>query len=67
MGKESVTPLNVLEEVIHSYSLFLYQYDEISKEHNLGVQSIFHQTRNDIQSTPGKLAHLAKKGPPIFP
>ena len=32
--------------------LCLYHYAEISKEHNLGLQSIFHQTRNDIQSTP---------------
>ena len=39
----------------------LYHYAEISKENYLGVQSIYHQTSNDIQSNPCKLAHLAKK------
>ena len=31
--------------------LCLYHYAEISKEHNLGVWSMYHQTSNDIQST----------------
>ena len=47
--------------------LCLHHYAEISKEHNLGVQSICHHTGNDIQSTPRKSAHLAKKSPTIFP
>ena len=35
--------------------LFLYHYAEISKDHNLAVQSIYHQTDSDIQSTPTKM------------
>ena len=45
----------------------LYHYAEVSKEHNLGVWSIYHQTGNDIQSIPSKLAHLLKKSPTIYP
>ena len=40
--------------------LCLYYYAEILKEHDYGVQSIFHQTDKDIAS-PRKLANLAKK------
>ena len=40
--------------------LCLYYYVEISKEHDYGVQSIYHQTDKDDIS-PEKLAHLAKK------
>ena len=40
--------------------LCLYYYAEISKEHNYGVQSIYHQTDKDVIS-PEKSAHLAKK------
>ena len=47
--------------------LGLYHYAEISKEHDFGVQSIYHQTDKDIKSTPSKSAHLAKKSPTIFP
>ena len=43
--------------------LCLYHYAEISKEHNLEVQSIYQQISNDIKSTPSKSAHLAKKKP----
>ena len=39
--------------------LCLYYYAEISKEHDYGVQSIYHQTYKDIIS-PEKSAHLAK-------
>ena len=46
--------------------LCLYHYAEISKEHNFGVQSIYHKTDNGIQSNPCKLAHLAKKVQPPF-
>ena len=46
--------------------LCLYHYAEISKKCNLGVQSFYHQTGNDIQSIPSKLAHLAKKIQPPF-
>ena len=41
--------------------LCLYHYAEISKEHNFGVQSTYHQPDNGIQSTLSKLAHLATK------
>ena len=63
-GEEFLTPLNVWEGLIHSQTfsqLCLYHYAEISQKHNLGVQSIYNQTSNDIQSTPSKLVHLAKK------
>ena len=47
--------------------LCLYHYAEISKEHDYGVQSIYHQTDKDTKSTPSKSAHLAKnKSPTIF-
>ena len=46
--------------------LCLYYYAEISKEHDYGVQSIYHQTDKDTTSTPSKLADLAKKSPTIF-
>ena len=42
------------------YQLCLYYYAENSKEHDYGVQSIYHQTDKDIIS-PEKSAHLAKK------
>ena len=38
--------------------LCLYHYAEVSKDHNYGVQSIYHQTVKDIKSTPSKLAKL---------
>ena len=41
--------------------LCLYHYAEVSKDHDYGVQSIYHQTDNDIKFTPSKSAHLAKK------
>ena len=40
--------------------LWLYHYAEASKDHDYGVQSIYHQTGKDIKSTPSKSAHLAK-------
>ena len=40
--------------------LCLYHYAEIAKEHDYGVQSVYHQTdKNDMSSK--KSAHLAKK------
>ena len=47
--------------------LCLYHYAKISKEHNLGVWSIYHRASSDIQSTPAKLAHVAKISPVILP
>ena len=70
---------NIGEEIFNSFEclggvnpllfsqLCLYHYAEISGEHNLGVQSIYDQTSDDIHSTPNKLAHLPKKSPTIFP
>ena len=46
--------------------LCLYLYAEVSIDHNLGVQSVYHQTNSDIQSTPTKLAHFTKKSSPTF-
>ena len=40
--------------------LCLYYYAEISRKHDYGVQSVYHQTDKDDIS-PKKLAHLAKK------
>ena len=45
--------------------LCLYHCAEISKEHDYGVQSAYHQTDKDDIS-PKKSAHLAKKSPTIF-
>ena len=63
MGGEIFNSFECLREVnpLLFSQLCLYHYAKISKEHNLGVQAIYHQTSNDIQSTPSKLAHLAKK------
>ena len=41
--------------------LCLYHYAEISKGHDYGVQSIYHQTDKDTKSTPSKKVPLAKK------
>ena len=51
MGKESLTPLNVWQELIHLLfsQLCLYYYAEISKEHDYGMHSIY-QTDKDIIS-----------------
>ena len=64
----NLTPLNVWGELIHSLfsQLCLYHYAEVSKEHDFGMQSIYHQTNKDIKSIPSKLAHLANKSPTIF-
>ena len=43
----------------------LYYYAEISREHNYGVQSVYHQINKDDIS-PEKLAHLDKKVLPSF-
>ena len=45
--------------------LCLYHYTEISKEHDYGVQSVYHQT-DKIDVSPKILAHLAKKSSVIF-
>ena len=46
--------------------LCLYHYTEISKEHNYGVQSVYHQTDKNYIS-PKKSAHLTKiKAQPSF-
>ena len=48
-GVEILTSLNVWEELIHSCSLSSeYHYADVSENHNLGVQSIYHQTNSDI-------------------
>ena len=39
--------------------LCLYHYAKISKEHDYGVQSIYHQTDKDTKSAPSKSADLA--------
>ena len=47
--------------------LCLYHYAKISKEHNFGVHSIYHQTDNDIQSTPPNwLTWLQKVQPSLL-
>ena len=46
--------------------LCLYHYAELSRDHEYGVQSIYHQNDKDIESTPSKLAHLAKKPNHLF-
>ena len=45
--------------------LFLYFYAEISREHDYGVQSIYHQTDKDNISPKNQLTWL-KKSPIIF-
>ena len=45
--------------------LCLYHYTEIAREHDYGVQSVYHQTEQNDMS-PKKLAHLAKKSPTII-
>ena len=44
----------------------LYHYAEVSKDHDYGVESIYHQTDKDIKSTPHKSAYLAKKSNHLF-
>ena len=45
--------------------LCLYHYTEITKDHDYGVQSVYHQTdKKDI--SPKKSADLTKKSPTIF-
>ena len=45
--------------------LCLYHYADISKEHDYGVQSVYHQA-DKKNISPKKLAHLTKKSPTIF-
>ena len=67
MGEKFLTPLYIWEELIHSYSqLCFYHYAKISKEHNLGVKSVYHQTSDDIQSNPANLLSWLKC-PAILP
>ena len=62
-GENFLTPLNVWEELIHSYSIssVCIIILRFTKRIIWECQSIYHQTSNDIQFTPSKLAHLAKK------
>ena len=46
--------------------LCLYHYAGVSRDHNYGVQSIYHQTDKEFKSTPSKLDHLPKKSNHLF-
>ena len=67
MGKENFNSFKCLAGVnsLLFSQLCLYYYAEISKEHDYGVQSIYHQTDKDNISPKNQLTWL-KKIPTIF-
>ena len=59
-GVENFNPFECLRGVnaLLFSQLCVYHYAKVSKDHNVGLGSIYHQTTNDIQSNPTKSGSL---------